>query len=172
MAQTIFDKYIATTANFEVNLEDRVKRDIHTQFATADNPITQSIFNEAKTSIYILLESSFIRFLHTQAYIDMTLNCGELNIYYNDKITNLALNYLVEYLQSQQDTLVSYNESNHTFSDTLLSLNLQHYESVKLAIQGFIKTIFGIDYLSKKASWSPSNFEIIHLEKNLLKAAK
>ncbi|KAI8048443.1 RGS domain-containing protein [Thamnidium elegans] len=165
IAQNIFDKYISTNANFEINLEDRVKRDIITNFLKLDSSITQRIFDEAKTSTYILLESSFIRFLHTQAYKDMITNCGELTIHYGDQATHLGLNYLVEYLQSQQDTLITYNESSHTFSETLLSLNLQHYETVKLAIQGFIKSTFHTDYLSKKASWSSTNFEIINLSK-------
>lgn len=165
MAQNIFDKYISTSADFEINLEDRVKRDIITNFPKLDSSIAQHMFDEAKTSTYILLESSFIRFLNSQAYKDMITNCGELTIHYDDQSTHLGLNYLVEYLQSQQDMLITYNESSHTFSETLLSLNLQHYETVKLAIQGFIKSTFHIDYLSKKASWSSTNFEIINLNK-------
>lgn len=86
----------------------------------------------------------------------MIENCGELTIHYNDHITNISLNYLVEYLRSQQDTLMMHSENNTDFSNTLVSLNLKYYELIKSAIQGFIKTLFGIDYLSNKNSWSNS----------------
>lgn len=119
--------------------------------------ITKDTFSEAKSSVYILLESSFIRFLHNYAYNDMINNCGELTIHYNDHIKNLSLDYLVQYLQSQQDTLIMYSENNNAFSSTLVSLNLKHYELIKSAIQSFIKTLFGIDYLSNHFLSFPSN---------------
>ncbi|KAI7896822.1 RGS domain-containing protein [Mucor mucedo] len=155
-AQKIFDQYISSNASFEINLDDRVKRTITSRFLSKTTIITADTFNEAKTSVYVLLESSFIRFLHTYAYKDMLENCGELTIHYDEQVTTASLNYLVQYLRSQRENLMLHSENNTAFSSTLVSLNLKHYELIKSAVQGFIKTLFGIDYLSNKNSWSSS----------------
>lgn len=131
-----------------------MKRSITNQFSTKTSIITADTFNEAKTSVYVLLESSFMRFLHTGAYKDMLENCGELRIHYDEKTKTAALTYLIEYLRFQQDNLIMHSENNTAFSNTLVSLNLKHYELIESAIQDFIKTLFGIDYVSSKNSWS------------------
>ncbi|KAI7903907.1 RGS domain-containing protein [Cokeromyces recurvatus] len=102
IALSIYNTYISNNSYLEINLDDRVKRNITEQLEsilTANNPseepsIDRYIFSEAKSCVYLLLESSFNQFLHTCVYEDMVANCGELTIYYNDHVKNLALDYL------------------------------------------------------------------------------
>ncbi|KAG1112845.1 hypothetical protein G6F42_014624 [Rhizopus arrhizus] len=106
MARRIYDTYILNDSYLEINLDDRVKRDIADQMNADNGEICPSIFADAQTSAYIMLESSFIRFLHTSVYKDMVENCGYLNIHYGQEVTNTALNYLTQYLRHQQNIVI------------------------------------------------------------------
>lgn len=148
-AQRIFDRYIANNASLEINIDDRVKRNIIDQFISCNNgsgAMNQHVFSEAKISIYALLETSFHRFLHTRVYDDMVANCGELTIHYNEHVQSVALNYLIEYLRTQRDILLAQSESNSPLSDALVRLNFNHYEMVKNLVQAFIRHKFGVNY--------------------------
>lgn len=114
LAKSIYDKYICSDSDLEVNLDDKVKRNICTRILEEQHD-DYKLFSEAKSSVYILLESSFIRFLNSYMYEEMVQNCGELTIHYNDRIRRKTLLYLQ---QKQVDN------------------------SVKSILQDFIKDIF------------------------------
>lgn len=92
-AKSIYDRYICNDSDLEVNLDDKVKRNIYTRLFEEPRE-DYRLFSEAKSSVYILLESSFIRFLHSSIYEEMVKNCGELTIHYNDRIRRKTLRYL------------------------------------------------------------------------------
>jgi hypothetical protein len=148
-AQCIYEKYVSSTAKLEVNLEDREKRSITTQMSSELKLVSETIFSEAKSSVYILLETSFAQFTSTRAYNDMIQNCGELTIHYNETTTGIALNYLLGYLNQQQTHLESHHVNIGAFNHSLIELNLKRYELIKDFVQDFIKSMFGQDYLSK-----------------------
>lgn len=162
MAQRIFDRYITTNASLEINLDDHVKRNIIQYFLSSSSTTPSYVFSEAKTSAYVLLETSFHRFLTSCVYDDMLTNCGELTIHYNERVRGVALNFLVEYLRTQQDLLLMHSENHTALSDTLVRLNSKHYELIKSMIQGFIRNTFGVDYMASKIA----AFSIITAAKN------
>jgi hypothetical protein len=92
LANCIYDKFICSDSDLEVNLDDRVKRNICSRLS--EDQYDYKLFNEAKSSVYILLESSFLRFLHSSIYQEMIRNCGELTIHYGDHVKRKTLLYL------------------------------------------------------------------------------
>jgi hypothetical protein len=159
MAQRIYDAYILNNCYLEINLDDRVKRNITDQMSSENDEIGPCIFTEAKTSVYIMLEASFIRFLHTSAYQDMIKNCGQLSMHYDESVRNIALNYLTQYLRHQHDVVLMYSEDYSPLGDSLTDMNTKHYQLTKTALKGFIKDLFGLDYFSSSSSSLPtSNF--------------
>lgn len=158
MAQRIYDTYILNNSYLEINLDDRVKRNITDQMNSENDEIGSSIFTEAQTSVYIMLESSFIRFLHTSIYQDMIKNCGQLNIHYDDSVRSIALNYLTQYLRHQHDVVLNHSKDHSPLGDSLTDMNIKHYELTKTVLKGFIKDQFGVDYFSSSSfSSSTSN---------------
>lgn len=157
MAQRIYDTYILNNSYSEINLDDRVKRNITDQMNSENGEIGSSIFTEAKASVYITLESSFIRFLHTSVYQDMLKNCGQLSIHYDDSVRSIALNYLTQYLRHQHDVVLMYSNDHSPLSDSLTDMNIKHYELTKTALKGFIKDLFGVDYFSSSSSSSTTS---------------
>lgn len=156
MARRIYDTYIVNDSYLEVNLDDRVKRHIADQMNAENDEICPSIFAEAQTCAYIMLESSFIRFLHTSVYEDMVENCGFLNIHYDKTVTSNALNYLTQYLRHQQDMVIMHSKDHGPLGDSLTEMNIRHYDLTKAVVNGFIKDLFSIDYFDSSSLLSSS----------------
>lgn len=154
MARRIYDTYILNDSYLEINLDDRVKRDIADQMNADNGEICPSIFADAQTSAYIMLESSFIRFLHTSVYKDMVENCGYLNIHYGQEVTNTALNYLTQYLRHQQNIVIMHSQDHGPLGDSLAEMNIKHYDLTKAIVNGFIRDLFDVDYFDP---WSSSS---------------
>ncbi|KAI8065392.1 RGS domain-containing protein [Gilbertella persicaria] len=138
-ALDIYNTFIMNNAKFEINLDDHVKRTI-THHIQLDN-IDTSLFTEAKLCVYVLLESCFIRFLHSSVYRDMLKQCG-LAMYYEDSAKQTALDYLKGYLQHQQNMVIAYSESDSPLSDSLVTNSKRHYEAIQCAIDQFIQDVF------------------------------
>ncbi|KAL9550558.1 hypothetical protein MBANPS3_004681 [Mucor bainieri] len=170
MTRRIYDTYIANESYLEINLDDRVKRHIADQMNPANDEICPSIFAEAQTCAYIMLESSFTRFLHTAVYEDMIENCGFLNIHYDKTTTSNALNYLAQYLHHQQDIVIMHSKDHDPLGNSLTEMNIKHYDLTKVVVNGFIKDLFGIDYFdsclsssSASSNSSSSSAKSVHL---------
>lgn len=178
MARRIYDTYIMNDSYLEINLDDRVKRHIADQMNSENNEIRPSIFAEAQTSAYIMLESSFTRFLHTSVYEDMIKKCGFLSIHYDKTVTSAALDYLAQYLRHQQDIVTMHNSKDHgPLGNSLTEMNIKHYDLTKTVVNGFIKDLFGVDYFgscssssSVSSNSSSSSTKSVHLpSKKLIK---
>ncbi|KAK4509523.1 uncharacterized protein ATC70_007875 [Mucor velutinosus] len=154
MARRIYDTYILNDSHLEINLDDRVKRQIVDQMNAENDQICPSIFAEAQTSAYIMLESSFTKFLRTSVYEDMVKNCGFLNIHYDKIVTSNALCYLTQYLRHQQDIVVMHSRDQGPLGDSFTEMNVKHYDLTRAVVNGFIKDLFGIDYFGSSSSSS------------------
>jgi len=124
MARRIYDTYILNDSYLEINLDDRVKRDIADQMNADNGEICPSIFADAQTSAYIMLESSFIRFLHTQ------------------------------YLRHQQNIVIMHSQDHGPLGDSLAEMNIKHYDLTKAIVNGFIRDLFDVDYFDPWSSSS------------------
>ncbi|KAG1148844.1 hypothetical protein G6F37_006600 [Rhizopus arrhizus] len=144
MAQVIYNTYISDNAQLQINLDDKVKRSIKSQLISTQHEFNgKTIFYDAKISIYLLLESSFIRFLNTDVYEEMIRHCGELTIHYGERTVNIALSYLFQYFKHQE-------QEKQIFSDSFTELNNRHYDIIKSVLEKFVKNVFGKTYLPSK----------------------
>ncbi|KAI8147746.1 RGS domain-containing protein [Fennellomyces sp. T-0311] len=72
-AQHIYNTYLTRNSHFEVNLDDKVRRQVK---AALEERQTNGCFGAAKRAVYSLLESSFMRFCQTDTFTKMAMNCG------------------------------------------------------------------------------------------------
>ncbi|KAG1471957.1 hypothetical protein G6F56_001816 [Rhizopus delemar] len=93
-AQHIFKTYVAKNSIFELNLEDKVSREV-TQ-ALEQNKTT--CFDSAKRAVYALLETSFMRFRISELFEVMVKECGELTTEYKEETKKAAIHRLIDYL--------------------------------------------------------------------------
>ncbi|CAO3650678.1 unnamed protein product [Mucor hiemalis] len=151
-AQRIFDRFISPTAKLEVNLDDPIRRRITSHINDESQFISDHIFTEAKSAVYVLLETSFNQFLNTSSYNAMLQNCGELTIHYSDGTTGIAINNLLDYI-SEQETNIKSRDGEEALDSTLLQLNLKYNDLISNSVHGFIQSMFDFEFLSKK-SWA------------------
>ncbi|KAI8393364.1 RGS domain-containing protein [Radiomyces spectabilis] len=76
-AQHIYNTYLTSKSFFEVNLDDKVRRDVTGALQRKD---LDGCFNSAKRAVYTLLESSYMRFLSTDSFQQMVKHCGMSNM--------------------------------------------------------------------------------------------
>ncbi|CAO3677085.1 unnamed protein product [Rhizopus stolonifer] len=146
MAYAIYETYISDNSQLQINLDDRVKRNIKSQLSFAHEFNGKTIFQEAKNSIYLLLESSFIRFLNTGVYEEMIRHCGELTIHYGEQTIQLALDYLHKYFKQHDSLYPSKLSVSTDVSSSLSEFNNRHYEIIKRVMEKFVKNVFGTAY--------------------------
>lgn len=142
MAQEIYDMFISSDSDLEINLDDRVKQRITQSFSDS---FQRTLFQTAKSSVYSLLETSFIRFTGTQVYQDMIDQCGELTILYSDNTIQTAISYLYKYLKQQKGV-----KKNCALDQNMADIGSRHYELIKQVIERFVKDMFGKSYLPNK----------------------
>ncbi|KAI9496020.1 RGS domain-containing protein [Zychaea mexicana] len=73
-AQHIHNTYLTRNSHFEVNLDDKVRRQAT---AALEDQRVEGLFDNAKRAVYSLLESSFMRFCQTDTFTKMVMNCGK-----------------------------------------------------------------------------------------------
>lgn len=136
----------------EVNLDDPIRRRITSHINDESQFISDHIFTEAKSAVYVLLETSFNQFLNTSSYNVMLQNCGELTIHYSDGTTGIAINNLLDYI-SEQETNIRSRDGEEALDNTLLQLNLKYNDLISNSVHGFIQSMFDFEFLSKN-SWA------------------
>ncbi|KAI9266073.1 RGS domain-containing protein [Sporodiniella umbellata] len=142
-AQEIYNAFISDDADLEINLDDKVKQRITHQLAEGRFELT--IFQTAKTSVYSLLETSYVRFLGTQTHQDMVSQCGELTTLYSENATRQAISYLFNYLKQHRSV-----KKNRALNQDMADIGSRHYELIKHVIERFVEDIFGKSYLPSK----------------------
>ncbi|CAO3696280.1 unnamed protein product [Rhizopus stolonifer] len=142
MAQEIYDMFISNDSDLEINLDDKVKQKITQNLSDG---FQRTLFQTAKSSVYSLLETSFVRFMGTQVYQNMIDQCGELTILYSDNTIETAISYLYKYLKQQKGV-----KKNRALNQNMADIGSRHYELIKQVIERFVKDMFGKSYLPTK----------------------
>ncbi|KAG0743560.1 hypothetical protein G6F57_005354 [Rhizopus arrhizus] len=126
-AQHIYNTYIAKNSYFEVNLDDKVCREVTLALEQKD----VKCFDTAKRAVYSLLESSYIRFRTSDTFDLMAKECGELTTEYKKETKLAAINRLFNYIEQQ-------NQKAH------LSSTQKQYELMRSMIYEFCNTYIGV----------------------------
>lgn len=141
MAERIYSTYISDSAQLQINLDDKVKRSITNQLLAINDFNASTIFVEAKASVYILLESSYIRFSETNVYQEMVRQCGEFTIHYDERTIKSAISYLFQHLKQQKQS------TNANLSESLIAANSHYYYLTESIIKKFVINMFGKGHL-------------------------
>ncbi|CEG73395.1 hypothetical protein CU097_006393 [Rhizopus azygosporus] len=152
MAERIYGTYISNSAQLQINLDDKVKRNITNQLLAISDFNANTIFVEAKASVYILLESSYIRFLETNIYQEMVRHCGEFTIHYDERTIKSAVSYLSGHLKQQKESInAQFNGSKDSnLSESLIAVNSHYYNLTRSIIERFVINMFGKAHLPLK----------------------
>ncbi|KAI8876539.1 hypothetical protein K501DRAFT_288848 [Backusella circina FSU 941] len=151
MAEHIFSRFIAKDSQFEINVDERVRQNIQKELSysiIAD----AYIFDEAKTIVYIFLEASFERFIHSCVFEDMAIHCGEHATHYNKSTIQTAVDYLLNSQKQHEQDDLSFLNSKIQVDNQFLLINKHHCTLVKSYIQEFVESMFGSEYLEKDST--------------------
>ncbi|KAJ3052096.1 hypothetical protein HK097_006897 [Rhizophlyctis rosea] len=80
-AQHIFDTYLSPSSHFEVNIEQKTRRDIVANMKAATGESLTGVFDDAKLHILQLMEGSWIRFTRSEVYGWMKKDIGNQPLY-------------------------------------------------------------------------------------------
>lgn len=69
----LYEMYIREDSDFEVNIDDKVRRPILPSIQMGD----RFSFSEAKAEVFKLMESSYSKFRRSSIYADMRLSMGK-----------------------------------------------------------------------------------------------
>lgn len=141
-AQHIYNTYLSRASHFEVNLDDKVRRQVT---AAIQEKRVEGCFTSAKRAVYSLLESSFMRFVTTDTFQRMVMNCGELTTHYDTDTRNMAIETLMQYIDRQHDMIYT---NPHTDAPVFASINQtsrKRHELIKFMIFEFCRTLMDVD---------------------------
>ncbi|KAI8987149.1 RGS domain-containing protein [Pilobolus umbonatus] len=141
MRQFIYDTYISADSYFEINVDDKIRRNITNHLS--DEEVDFGLFHEAKVSIYTLLEASFSRFTSTAIYKDMLNNCGELNTVYDDRCKKVAIEYLLGYIRQVESDIANHADHETALGESLVLTNINHRKMITAILNQFILKLFG-----------------------------
>ncbi|CAH1759064.1 9461_t:CDS:2 [Entrophospora sp. SA101] len=89
MAQQIFDTYLTRNSQFEVNIDDRVRK--LTIAAIKSERDLRYCFRDAKQAVFVLLENSFSRFIRSNLADTMRKEIGEHTAHYSNEARELSV---------------------------------------------------------------------------------
>jgi len=80
-AQHIYDTYVSSSSIFEVNIDQKVRRDIlaHMKAASSggdNNELLKPVFSKAKAAILQLMEGSYVKFAQSPMFVQMKRELG------------------------------------------------------------------------------------------------
>ncbi|GBB87388.1 hypothetical protein RclHR1_13850006 [Rhizophagus clarus] len=102
-AQHIFDTYLTHNSQFEVNVDDKVRKSVISSIKSQRDP--KHCFDEAKRAIFVLLEVSFARFIRSPMADLMKQEIGGTTTHYTDKARDAAVILLFRYLEKKNGSL-------------------------------------------------------------------
>ncbi|KAI8366039.1 RGS domain-containing protein [Radiomyces spectabilis] len=149
-AQHIYNTYLTRNSHFEVNLDDNVRSDI---VQALSERRVQGCFDTAKRAVYLLLENSFMQFIHTNTWQHMAENCGESKTHYHRDTRHAAVQQLIMYLERQHAMIYT---SPHTDSPVFMSVSQpkRRHELIKSMIHEFCRTLIGVEFSYYRSSSS------------------
>ncbi|CAG8519105.1 5725_t:CDS:2 [Acaulospora colombiana] len=101
-AQHIYDTYLTRNSQFEVNVDDKVRKSVVASIKSQRDP--RHCFDEAKRAIFVLLENSFARFIRSDIADLMRQEIGENTTYYSPKARDSAIFLLFKFLNRQNQS--------------------------------------------------------------------
>ncbi|KAJ3289633.1 hypothetical protein HK104_007327 [Borealophlyctis nickersoniae] len=76
-AQHIFETYLSRNSQFEVNVDERIRRDIILKMKTHNLEDLDGLFDAAKSAILVLMEGSYSKFAKGEVFVMMKKDIGE-----------------------------------------------------------------------------------------------
>ncbi|CAG8741149.1 13428_t:CDS:2 [Cetraspora pellucida] len=117
IAQHIFDTYLTRNSQFEVNIDDKVRKSV-ISFIRSQRDLRRC-FDDAKRAVFVLLESSFTRFIRSSTADLMKKEIGETTTHYSIKARDSAISLLLSFFDRQysssQSSLVALHYKNKSF---------------------------------------------------------
>ncbi|CAG8821512.1 11867_t:CDS:2, partial [Racocetra persica] len=99
IAQHIFDTYLTRNSQFEVNIDDKVRKSV-ISFIKSQRDLRRC-FDGAKRAVFVLLESSFARFIRSNTADLMKKEIGETTTHYSIKARDSAISLLFSFFDRQ-----------------------------------------------------------------------
>ncbi|KAG2221764.1 hypothetical protein INT45_003404 [Circinella minor] len=144
-AQHIHNTYLTDNSHFEVNLDDKVRRQVT---SALHEKKVKRLFDNAKRAVYSLLESSFMRFCQTETFTQMVMDCGELTTHYGASTRHDAVRQLLSYIERQHKliygSLRGEGVGTTNFASTSQTSRRRH-ELVKSMIHEFCRSMLGVE---------------------------
>ncbi|ORX43842.1 hypothetical protein DM01DRAFT_1312780 [Hesseltinella vesiculosa] len=142
-AQHIYNTYLTRNSHFEVNLDDRVRRQVK---EALDQKQVDTCFDAAKRSVYSLLESSYMRFLTTKIYHRMLKDCGESASYYKEETRYAAVNVLLAYIEREHNMIYKNPLTDTPVFQSVSQTTRRRHELIKSMIHEFCRTLVGVEF--------------------------
>ncbi|CAG8445574.1 7556_t:CDS:2 [Diversispora eburnea] len=109
----IFNTYLTRNSQFEVNVDDKVRKSVIASIESNYNP--RHCFDEAKRAIFVLLESSFSRFIRSDLSEIMKKEIGKTTTHYPPEARDSAITLLFKFLDRQNNSSSSLPPSSNLF---------------------------------------------------------
>ncbi|CAG8463780.1 9839_t:CDS:2 [Acaulospora morrowiae] len=170
-AQHIYDTYLTRNSQFEVNVDDKVRKSVVASIKSQRDP--RHCFDEAKRAIFLLLECSFARFIRSDIADIMKQEIGETTTHYSPKARDSAIFLLFKFLNRQnqsnsstpthpplrsKSSIISHYNKEKDHSSRLVpspptspipsstsSISQKRHELIRTMIYEFIRTLLEID---------------------------
>ncbi|KAI8071313.1 hypothetical protein BC940DRAFT_365395 [Gongronella butleri] len=135
-AQHLYETYVSKSSFFEVNLDDTVRGEI---IQALDAKLLSGCFDKAKRAVYLLLEYSFMQFMHTSTWQTMLTSCGLTTVRYDATAKQKAVDALVQHLDRAQAMI-------DAGAGAALNPSIKHrHDLVKVMVHAFCHTRVGVN---------------------------
>ncbi|CAG8620964.1 82_t:CDS:2 [Funneliformis mosseae] len=161
-AQHIFDTYLTRNSQFEVNIDDKVRKSVIASIKSQRDP--RNCFDDAKRAIFVLLEVSFARFIRSPTAELMKQEIGVNTTHYSESARDAAIFMLFRYLEKQNASppflsskptkpfMISTNKHTDNEIDIIsplpspsLLVSQKRNDLIRTMIHEFLKTLLEID---------------------------
>ncbi|KAI9027187.1 hypothetical protein CLU79DRAFT_833115 [Phycomyces nitens] len=167
-AHHIFALYLTDSSPFELNVSEEVRSKV---ISLIKSHKVDHCFDSAKNAVYLILESSFIRFCGTSIWNTMVSCCGECTTYYDKRTRERVVDDLVSFLEHQHN-----NRFNNPLVDAPVLSSVRRsakirQKRVKAMINNFSQTELHlgpkrfISNTMRPKSWSVLGFDLSVLKK-------
>ncbi|CAJ0857792.1 12873_t:CDS:2, partial [Entrophospora sp. SA101] len=139
IAQQIFDTYLTRKSQFEVNVDDKVRKSIIATIKSERD--LHYCFRDAKHAVFALLECSFSRFIRSCLTDVMKKEIGQHTAHYSREAYETAVSWLFKYLEKLGPIKVNDYINHH--QNNFINNNNHHHNvsSANHLLQKFLKSI-------------------------------
>lgn len=139
IAQQIFDTYLTRKSQFEVNVDDKVRKSIIATIKSERD--LHYCFRDAKHAVFALLECSFSRFIRSCLTDVMKKEIGQHTAHYSREAYETAVSWLFKYLEKLGPIKVTDYINHH--QNNFINNNHHHHNvsSANHLLQKFLKSI-------------------------------